>query len=98
MIPGTMNLPVGPMIGQGLGLAVPINGATRQIIATLMRDGRVRRAYLGIAGGTRQLAPRVVHAIGREKGIVVSSVVVGSPATANRPADRHRCTFRKRHP
>ena len=41
--------------GVGLGLAVPINAATRQIVAALMRDGRVRRAYVGIAGGPRPL-------------------------------------------
>ncbi|MCL9794916.1 S1C family serine protease, partial [Frankia sp. AgKG'84/4] len=33
--------------GVGLGLAVPINATTRKILAALMRDGRVRRAYLG---------------------------------------------------
>ncbi|HEX8976679.1 MAG TPA: trypsin-like peptidase domain-containing protein, partial [Solirubrobacteraceae bacterium] len=35
--------------GIGLGLAVPINGATRAIVSTLIRDGRVRRAQLGAA-------------------------------------------------
>ena len=44
--------------GVGLGLAVPINDATRRIIASLMSEGRVRRAYLGIAGGARPLPPR----------------------------------------
>jgi S1-C subfamily serine protease len=72
---------VGPMIGQGLGLAVPINQATRQIISALMHEGRVRRAYLGVAGGTRPLPPRVAHLLGRERGFAVSSVVVGSPAS-----------------
>src|SRR5919197_584676 len=43
--------------GVGLGLAVPINDVTRRIIATLMTEGRVRRAYLGIAGGSRPLPP-----------------------------------------
>jgi S1-C subfamily serine protease len=71
---------VGPWVGQGLGLAVPINEATRQIISALMREGRVRRAYLGIAGGSRALPPNVARTVGREKGIGVSSVVVGSPA------------------
>ena len=37
--------------GVGLGLAVPINAATRRIVAALMSEGRFRRAYLGIAGG-----------------------------------------------
>ncbi len=44
--------------GVGLGLAVPINSATRGIIGALMSDGRVRRAYLGVAGGPRPLPPR----------------------------------------
>jgi S1-C subfamily serine protease len=43
--------------GIGLGLAVPINAATRRVIAALMTDGRVRRAYLGIAGAPRPLPP-----------------------------------------
>ena len=34
--------------GFGLGLAVPVNATTRRIIAALIRDGRVRRAYLGV--------------------------------------------------
>jgi S1-C subfamily serine protease len=80
---------VGPGIGQGLGLAVPINTTTRQIIGALMRDGRVRRAYLGIAGGSRPLPPRSAAALNREKGLEVVSVVVGSPAAAAqlRPED-----------
>src|SRR5256712_1874270 len=38
--------------GGGLGLAVPMNGTTQAILAALMRNGPVRRGYLGIAGGT----------------------------------------------
>jgi S1-C subfamily serine protease len=34
--------------GIGLGLAVPVNDTTRRIISALLRDGRVRRAYLGL--------------------------------------------------
>src|SRR4051794_15648256 len=45
--------------GVGLGLAVPINDATRRIVAELMGEGRVRRAYIGIAGGSRPLPPRL---------------------------------------
>jgi len=71
---------VGPWVGQGLGLAVPINSATRQIVAALMRDGRVRRAYLGVTGGTRPLPPRAADRLGRDKGLEVVSVVSGSPA------------------
>ncbi|MEX0873953.1 MAG: trypsin-like peptidase domain-containing protein [Actinomycetota bacterium] len=71
---------VGPFIGQGLGLAVPINETTRRIIADLMRDGRVRRAYLGIAGATRPLPPKAVRVVGRDRGIEVTEVVESSPA------------------
>jgi len=71
---------VGPWSGQGLGLAVPINGATRQIVAALMRDGRVRRAYLGVTGGSRPLPPRVAERIGRTKGLEIVSVMADSPA------------------
>lgn len=71
---------VGPGMGQGLGLAVPINEATRRIIASLMSDGRVRRAYLGIVGGPRPLPPRVAQSEGRERGVEVVEVVDDSPA------------------
>jgi S1-C subfamily serine protease len=66
--------------GVGLGLAVPINEATRRIISSLMKEGRVRRAYLGIVGGSRPLPPRVAAHLDREKGIEVVEVVQGSPA------------------
>ncbi len=66
--------------GIGLGLAVPINDATRRIVGSLMRDGRVRRAYIGIVGGSRPLPPRLVAALGRDLGIEVVEVVSGSPA------------------
>jgi serine protease Do len=66
--------------GVGLGLAVPIDSANRSIIAQLMRTGRVRRAWLGIAGGTRPLPPRLRARFGAEEGIEVIEVVAGSPA------------------
>jgi S1-C subfamily serine protease len=66
--------------GVGLGLAVPINAATRKIVAALMSEGRFRRAYLGLALGPRPLPPRVVARLGRRDGIEVVSVVEGSPA------------------
>jgi len=80
---------VGPMIGQGLGLAVPIDEATKAIVAELIQSGRVRRAYLGVAGGTRPLPPRLADELGREKGIEVVEVVAGSPAqrAGIRPGD-----------
>lgn len=74
---------VGPGIGQGLGLAVPINDITRRIISALMRDGTVRRAYLGVVGGPRPLPPRLVERFGRDQGIEVLQVVDGSPAAGS---------------
>jgi S1-C subfamily serine protease len=66
--------------GVGLGLAVPINDATRRIVATLMADGRVRRAWLGIAVGPRPLPPRVAGRLRRAAAVEVVEVVEGSPA------------------
>ena len=71
---------VGPGVGQGIGLAVPINEATRRIVASLIAEGRVRRAYLGITGGPRPLPPRVAHETGRDSGIEVVEVMGNSPA------------------
>jgi len=68
--------------GVGLGLAVPIDATTRRIISALMADGRVRRAYLGIAGGARPLPPRTVALLGRDRAIEVVEIVPGSPAAA----------------
>jgi len=75
--------------GIGLGLAVPINAATRAIVAQLMSDGRVRRAYLGIAGGPRPLPPRARKDLGRTSAVEVVEVVPNSPADAAglRPED-----------
>jgi S1-C subfamily serine protease len=75
--------------GIGLGLAVPVNTVTREIVASLMRDGRVRRAYLGIAAGPRPLPPRVARELGTRDGIEIVEVVEGSPAAAAglRPGD-----------
>jgi serine protease Do len=75
--------------GVGLGLAVPVNAATRQIVGALMTEGRFRRAYLGIAGGARPLPPRLARQLGREAGVEVVQVVEGTPAAAAglRPED-----------
>jgi serine protease Do len=66
--------------GVGLGLAVPINDATRRIISTLMADGRVRRGWFGVAVGPRPLPPRVAGRLGRGTAVEVIEVVDGSPA------------------
>jgi S1-C subfamily serine protease len=75
--------------GVGLGLAVPVNDTTRQIVALLMTDGRVRRAYLGIVGGRRPLPPRLVARVGRDAGVGVVEVMERSPAARAgiRPTD-----------
>jgi serine protease Do len=66
--------------GVGLGLAVPINPATRTVIGTLMTEGHVRRAYLGIAGGSRPLPPQARRRWDAESAVEVVEVVTGSPA------------------
>ncbi len=66
--------------GIGLGLAVPINETTQRVIAGLMSDGRVRRAYLGIAGGPRPVPPQARAETGSESCIEVVEVVDGAPA------------------
>src|ERR1043166_2641797 len=66
--------------GMGLGLAVPMNSTTQAILSALMRNGRVRRAYLGIAGGNRPLPPPIAEKLGRKAGVEVHEVVAGSPA------------------
>jgi S1-C subfamily serine protease len=80
---------VGAPIGQGLGLAVPINATTRGIISMLMSEGRVRRSYLGLVGGVRPLPPRVAAELGRNNGVEVTEILPDSPAAAAglRPED-----------
>ena len=68
--------------GVGLGLAVPVNAATRAILGALMTEGRFRRAYLGIAGGARPLPPRLARRLGRASGVEVVQVADDSPAAA----------------
>src|SRR6266496_2143202 len=66
--------------GVGVGLAVPINDTTRHIITTLMTQGRVRRAWLGIAGAQSPLPPALAAKVGRRSGLRVAQVIDGSPA------------------
>jgi S1-C subfamily serine protease len=75
--------------GVGLGLAVPINAATRQIIGALMTEGRFRRAYLGMAGQQRPLPPRLARELGRAGCVEVGEVVSNAPAASSgvRPGD-----------
>ena len=67
--------------GTGLGLAVPVNATTRRIVSALMADGRVRRAYLGVAVVPAPVAPVWRSKLGgRATGLRVASVVPGGPA------------------
>jgi S1-C subfamily serine protease len=66
--------------GIGLGLAVPINATSRRIIAALIRDGRVRRAYLGVVCVPAPVPPALRERVGRAEGLRVAEVVPSGPA------------------
>jgi S1-C subfamily serine protease len=68
--------------GIGLGLAVPIDDHSRRILGSLMHDGRVRRAFLGVVGGSRPLPPRLAGEVGRTQALEVVQLLDGSPAAA----------------
>ena len=66
--------------GVGLGMAVPVNGTTRRIISALMADGRVRRAYLGLAMVPGPVPAAWRERLGRNTGLLIAQVVGGGPA------------------
>jgi len=68
---------------QGICFAIPVNTA-KTVASLLVRNGRVRRAWLGIGGQNVPLARRVirVHELTVESGILVLSVEKNSPAAA----------------
>jgi S1-C subfamily serine protease len=68
------------LAGIGLGLAIPINNTTNRIITTLLSDGRVRRAYLGVVGVPAPLPANVAARTGQSAGLRLVQVVPGGPA------------------
>jgi S1-C subfamily serine protease len=66
--------------GVGLGMAVPVNSTTRRIITALMTDGRVRRAYLGLAMVPGPVPAAWRERLGRKTGLLIAQVVGGGPA------------------
>jgi S1-C subfamily serine protease len=75
---------------QGICFAVPINTA-KAIIPELMRSGRVRRGWLGVAGQTQEMSTALVRRLGlsQSSGVLVVEVVSGGPGEAAglRPRD-----------
>jgi S1-C subfamily serine protease len=69
--------------GQGIAFAVPINIA-QSVVSALLRDGRVRRAVLGVSAQTAPIARRFVleHHLPHDRGALISEVQSGSPAEA----------------
>jgi serine protease Do len=61
---------------QGIGFAIPVSGTFRRVVFTLATEGRVRRAYLGVAVVSRPARTRN----GFEGGAGVESVAPNSPA------------------
>jgi S1-C subfamily serine protease len=66
---------------QGLCFAIASNTA-RYIAGRLLRDGRIRRGYVGLAGQNIVLPRRLVrfHQLGPEGALLVASVEQGGPA------------------
>jgi S1-C subfamily serine protease len=71
------------MPAQGIAFAVAINTA-KFVAGRLIRDGRIRRGYIGVAGQTVALHPRLVRAysLPTQSGVLISSVEPNSPAQA----------------
>jgi S1-C subfamily serine protease len=67
--------------GVGVGLAVPINDTTRRIISSLLNEGRVRRAYLGVAGTPAPLPPGLAARTDQARGLRIVEVVPDGPAS-----------------
>ena len=77
-----VNTAIIPM-AQGICFAIPSNTA-RFVAARLIRDGRIRRSYVGIGGQNITLPRRVVraHGLQYDEAVLVVQVEKGSPADA----------------
>jgi S1-C subfamily serine protease len=66
---------------QGICFAIPV-GTARFVIPRLIRDGRVRRSWIGVVGQSVRLSRRRVQVshLGAERGVLVTEVAAGSPA------------------
>jgi S1-C subfamily serine protease len=64
---------------RGIGFAVPAHTAS-WVASVLIRDGEVRRPFLGIAGRGEDLEPGIAVSTGQARGIRILEVVEGSPA------------------
>ena len=67
--------------GQGIAFAVPINTA-RYVVSSLLRDGRVRRSHLGVAGQDTAI-PRLIvriHHLSHDRGVTITAVSEGTAA------------------
>ena len=76
--------------GQGIAFAVPINTA-RYVVSALLRDGRVRRSHLGVAGQDTVI-PRLlvrIHQLAHDRGVTITAVSEGTAAAQAelRPGD-----------
>ena len=76
--------------GQGIAVAVPINTA-RYVVSALLRDGRVRRSHLGVAGQDTVI-PRLLvrlHQLSHDRGVTITAVSEGTAAAEAqlRPGD-----------
>jgi S1-C subfamily serine protease len=66
---------------QGICFAVPVDTA-KFVVAYLMRDGKIRRAYIGVAGQNIDLHRRLVrfHQLVKQSAVLVISIEKDSPA------------------
>jgi S1-C subfamily serine protease len=73
------------IIGMAQGICFAISASTVEFVASrLIRDGRVRRCYIGVAGQNVPLPRRVVrfHELARETGVRIQSTAPDGAARA----------------